>query len=47
MFVGMASGAALGSLALAQWGWPGVVAVATGGALAALAARSIGRREGD
>ncbi|WP_043112208.1 MFS transporter [Solimonas flava] len=47
MFVGMASGAALGSLALAQWGWPGVVAVATSGALAALAARSIGRREGD
>ncbi|WMJ69502.1 MFS transporter [Stenotrophomonas sp. 24(2023)] len=29
MFVGMASGGALGSLALAQWGWMGVASLAT------------------
>ncbi len=29
MFVGMASGAALGGLAMSHWGWPGVVALAT------------------
>ena len=39
MFIGMASGAALGSLVLAQWGWPGVVTLATLSALAALAVR--------
>lgn len=39
VFVGMAGGAALGSLALAQWGWQGVTALATTAALAALAVR--------
>ncbi len=39
MFIGMASGAALGSLVLAQWGWPGVVTLATLSSLAALAVR--------
>jgi predicted MFS family arabinose efflux permease len=39
MFIGMAAGAALGSLALSQWGWVGVVALATATSLAALAAR--------
>lgn len=39
MFIGMASGAALGSLMLAQWGWPGVVTLATLSSLAALAVR--------
>lgn len=39
MFIGMAAGAALGSQALAQWGWLGVVALATVASLAALAAR--------
>jgi predicted MFS family arabinose efflux permease len=39
MFVGMASGAALGSLALARWGWSGVIALATATSVAALAAR--------
>jgi predicted MFS family arabinose efflux permease len=36
MFTGMASGAILGSLALAQWGWPSVVTLATASALATL-----------
>ncbi|MES2026827.1 MAG: MFS transporter [Pseudomonadota bacterium] len=39
MFIGMASGAALGSLMLAQWGWTGVVALATISSLGALAVR--------
>ncbi|MDI1442610.1 MFS transporter [Polyangium sp. 6x1] len=39
MFIGMAGGAALGSLALAQWGWLGVVALATASSAAALVAR--------
>lgn len=39
VFVGMAAGAALGSLALGQWGWAGVTALATATALAALATR--------
>ena len=43
MFVGMSAGAALGSVALAQWGWAGVVAVATLGAVAALGVRMGGR----
>lgn len=45
MFVGMASGAALGSLMLAQWGWAGVVMLATVSSLAALAVRMIGQRK--
>jgi predicted MFS family arabinose efflux permease len=43
MFIGMAAGAALGSLALARWGWPGVVALATAASVAALAARMLRR----
>jgi predicted MFS family arabinose efflux permease len=39
VFIGMASGAALGSLALAAWGWLGVVTVATLAAGAALMVR--------
>ena len=39
MFIGMASGAWLGSLALAQWGWMGVVSLATAVSLAAGAVR--------
>jgi len=39
MFIGMSSGAALGSLALAQWGWTGVMLMAAASALAALAVR--------
>ncbi|MBS7456914.1 MFS transporter [Coralloluteibacterium stylophorae] len=39
MFIGMATGAAAGSLALAQWGWAGVALVATTSAAAALAVR--------
>lgn len=39
MFVGMASGAALGSMVLAHWGWPGLVTLATLSSLAALAVR--------
>ncbi|HEY6772635.1 MAG TPA: MFS transporter [Oxalicibacterium sp.] len=39
MFIGMASGAALGSMMLAHWGWPGVVTLATLSSLAALAVR--------
>jgi predicted MFS family arabinose efflux permease len=44
MFVGMAAGAALGSLALAQWGWQGVVALATASSIAALAVRRLRRK---
>ncbi|MES2613704.1 MAG: MFS transporter [Pseudomonadota bacterium] len=39
MFIGMATGAALGSLLLAQWGWMGVTLLAVGASLAALAVR--------
>lgn len=39
MFIGMATGAWLGSLALARWGWLGVVGLATVAALGALAVR--------
>jgi predicted MFS family arabinose efflux permease len=39
MFIGMSSGAALGSLALAQWGWGGVMSMSAASALAALAVR--------
>jgi predicted MFS family arabinose efflux permease len=39
MFIGMSSGAALGSLALAQWGWTGVMLLAAAGASAALGVR--------
>lgn len=39
MFIGMAAGAGLGSLALAQWGWIGVIVLAVVTALAALAVR--------
>jgi predicted MFS family arabinose efflux permease len=39
MFSGMAVGAALGSLLLAQWGWMAVTALATGSAVAALVVR--------
>ncbi|WP_085316703.1 MFS transporter [Derxia lacustris] len=39
VFLGMAAGAALGSLALASLGWIGVVALATAASLAALAVR--------
>lgn len=39
MFIGMASGAALGSLALAHGGWLGVVALSTAAATAALVVR--------
>jgi len=41
MFIGMAGGAALGSLALAQWGWLGVVALATAASTAALVVRMV------
>jgi len=39
MFIGMSSGAALGSVALSQWGWTGVMLLAAASALAALAVR--------
>ena len=39
MFIGMAAGAALGSLALAQWGWIAVVALATASSALALVVR--------
>lgn len=45
MFVGMSAGAALGSLALARWGWMGVVALATVASGASLAVR-LSRRHG-
>jgi predicted MFS family arabinose efflux permease len=40
MFIGMAIGAALGSLLLAQWGWIGVVALASAASIGALAVRT-------
>ena len=39
MFIGMSSGAAFGSLALAQWGWTGVMLMSAASAFAALAVR--------
>ncbi|BEP67663.1 MULTISPECIES: MFS transporter [unclassified Variovorax] len=39
MFIGMATGSALGALVLAAWGWAGVTALATAAAAAALAVR--------
>lgn len=39
MFIGMAAGAAMGSLLLAQWGWMGVTLLAVSASLAALAVR--------
>ena len=43
VFIGMASGSALGALVLAQWGWSGVVALACAASAAALAVRLAGR----
>lgn len=43
MFIGMASGAALGSLLFSQFGWTGVVVLATLASLAALAVRFAGK----
>ncbi|WP_397323129.1 MFS transporter [Pantoea agglomerans] len=43
VFIGMATGAALGSLALAHWGWNGVVALSTLAGTAALAVRFASR----
>ncbi|MCZ4059883.1 MFS transporter [Pantoea sp. LMR881] len=43
VFIGMASGAALGSLALAHWGWNGVVALSTLAGAASLAVRIASR----
>ena len=39
MFIGMATGAGLGSIALDQWGWIGVVVLATVASIGALAVR--------
>ncbi len=39
MFIGMSTGAALGSMALARWGWPGVMLLSAGGAISALVVR--------
>ncbi|MHC3432588.1 MFS transporter [Delftia lacustris] len=44
VFIGMASGSALGALALAQWGWGGVVALACTASAAALGVRLAGRQ---
>ncbi|WP_187484767.1 MFS transporter [Pantoea agglomerans] len=43
VFIGMATGAALGSLALAHWGWNGVVALSALAGAAALAVRFASR----
>ncbi len=43
VFIGMATGAALGSMALARWGWNGVVTVATLAAAASLVIRLASR----
>lgn len=43
VFIGMASGAALGSLALAHWGWNGVVVLSTLAAAASLMVRLASR----
>jgi predicted MFS family arabinose efflux permease len=39
MFIGMAAGAGIGSLMLAQWGWAGVIALAVTTSVASLAVR--------
>lgn len=44
VFIGMASGSALGALALSQWGWGGVVALACAASAAALGVRLAGRQ---
>lgn len=44
VFIGMATGAALGAALLAWAGWPGVTALATASALAALGVRVLGAR---
>ncbi|WP_233238409.1 MFS transporter [Bordetella sp. LUAb4] len=44
VFVGMSVGAALGSLALAQWGWMGVVGLTTVAAVGSLLVRLTARR---
>ena len=41
MFIGMATGSALGALVFAQWGWMAVVLLAAGSAAAGLAARLV------
>lgn len=46
MFIGMAAGAALGSLLLAHWGWIGVTALSTIAALGALLTRLWPLRQG-
>ncbi|QIL82709.1 MFS transporter [Diaphorobacter sp. HDW4A] len=43
VFIGMSSGAALGAQTMAQWGWTGVVALATAASLAAFAVRLMRR----
>ncbi len=43
VFIGMASGAALGSLALAHWGWNGVVVLSTVAAALSLLIRLASR----
>jgi len=45
VFVGMAAGGALGSLALAYWGWMGVSSLATLAAIGALALQARPRRQ--
>ena len=42
MFIGMASGSALGALVFAEWGWIALVLLATGSALAGLFVRMVG-----
>jgi predicted MFS family arabinose efflux permease len=44
VFVGMAAGGALGSMALARWGWAGVTALASAAAVGALALRALPKR---
>ncbi|OUL98719.1 MFS transporter [Variovorax sp. JS1663] len=43
MFIGMATGSALGALLFAQWGWMGVVLLAAGSAAAGLVVRLVRR----
>lgn len=42
VFIGMATGSALGALAMARWGWLGVAALATAASAGALAVRMAG-----
>jgi len=46
IFLGMATGSALGALLLAQWGWMAVIALATLSAAGALMLRLLGARKG-